>query len=626
MAVFLGPFVGSLAVTHSFFTRHAWWWLCVLCACSAADTGTSSSGDPSGQGDGDGDMPDSADLRVEPANAELFSTSSSAATRSFRVFARDGDTEREVTAEAELKLADAELGSVSGAVLTASTEHAGETELVASFGGERARANVRMHLSIIRIADGAPADAPARFDAATDDPALAPEVVYPSHATLIPPNLGDLEVHFTGEGELYEVTVEGDLAGVRLYTTGRPGEAGTGAWERIAAADWPELVRGTDELTVGVRALAGARAGESAIQVLHLTSEPMKGGIYYWSPPGGIFRHDFAKADEAAELVYGAGSGLGGGNLDNCVGCHALSPDGRRMAVSTDVLQSGAATVIDVASGEQLFGPSGTSFRFATFDPSGERLVTVFQGKLSMRDAATGMEVASVDSGGTATHPDWSPEGDRLVFARIGAPAALTLGDAARAFGLPVPPFGDLPIGAGLDLGDIFFTGGSLWLSRVNGTYVTETHRLYSAPSGQNAYYPSFSPDGRWVLFNQSSGDSYNDGDARLLVLPATGGEPTALAAADGDAESSANSWPRWAPFEQNTARGQERVLWFTFSSVRAFGVRSVAGARPQLWMAAFFPGRHEGERSSPAFRLPFQDLATGNHIAQWTREVVVLE
>jgi hypothetical protein len=614
-------------VTHSFFTRHVWWWFCVLCACSAADSGTSSSGDPSREGDA-GAAVDSADLRVEPAHAELFSTSTSAATQSFRVFVKDGDMEREVTAEAELKLADAELGSVSGGLLTASTEQAGETALVASFDGKRSRADVRMHLSIIRIADGVSADAPARFDAATDDAALAPEVVYPSNATLIPPNLGDLEVHFTGEGELYEVTVEGDLAGVRLYTAGRPGEAGTGKWERIAAADWPQLVRNSDVLTVNVRALSGTRAGESDTRLLHLTSGVMKGGIYYWSPPGGIFRHDFAKAEEAAELVYGAGSGLGGGNLDNCVGCHALSPDGKRMAVSTDVLQSGAATVIDVATGEQLFAPLGTSFRFASFDPSGERLLTVFQGKLSMRDAATGMEVAAVDSGGAATHPDWSPEGDRLVFARIGAPAALTLGDAARAFGLPVPPFGDsLPIGAGLDLSDIFFTGGSLWVSKVNGTEVSETHRIYSAPGGTNAYYPSFSPDGSWVLFNQSSGDSYNDADARLFVLPATGGgAPISLADADGELAESANSWPRWAPFEQTTARGQERVFWFTFSSVRAFGVRSVAGARPQLWMAAFFPGRHDGERSSRAFRLPFQDLATGNHIAQWTREVVVIE
>ena len=55
---------------------------------------------------------------------------------------------------------------------------------------------------------------------------------------------------------------------------------------------------------------------------------------------------------------------------------------------------------------------------------------------------------------------------------------------------------------------------------------------------------------------------------------------------------------------------------------MRAFGVRSAAGARPQLWMAAFFPDRASGERSSPAFRLPFQDLATGNHIAQWAEIV----
>ena len=41
--------------------------------------------------------------------------------------------------------------------------------------------------------------------------------------------------------------------------------------------------------------------------------------------------------------------------------------------------------------------------------------------------------------------------------------------------------------------------------------------------------------------------------------------------------------------------------------------------------MAAFDPdlAAAGGDGSYPAFALPFQDLITSNHIAQWTTEVV---
>ncbi len=40
-----------------------------------------------------------------------------------------------------------------------------------------------------------------------------------------------------------------------------------------------------------------------------------------------------------------------------------------------------------------------------------------------------------------------------------------------------------------------------------------------------------------------------------------------------------------------------------------------------QLWMAAFRPNRAT-DPSATAFWLPFQDLASSNHIGQWAQEV----
>jgi hypothetical protein len=45
----------------------------------------------------------------------------------------------------------------------------------------------------------------------------------------------------------------------------------------------------------------------------------------------------------------------------------------------------------------------------------------------------------------------------------------------------------------------------------------------------------------------------------------------------------------------------------------------------PQIWMAPFYTGRATmgQDPTAPAFRLPFQNLTSNNHIAQWTEKVV---
>jgi hypothetical protein len=75
------------------------------------------------------------------------------------------------------------------------------------------------------------------------------------------------------------------------------------------------------------------------------------------------------------------------------------------------------------------------------------------------------------------------------------------------------------------------------------------------------------------------------------------------------------------------------QILWLTFSSLRRYGLRpspppaSTHEGLPNgtlIWMVALDPARlARGEDPSvPAFCLPFQNIATSNHIAQWTAGV----
>lgn len=70
--------------------------------------------------------------------------------------------------------------------------------------------------------------------------------------------------------------------------------------------------------------------------------------------------------------------------------------------------------------------------------------------------------------------------------------------------------------------------------------------------------------------------------------------------------------------------------MWFTVASRRGFGARTSenSGTKPQLWLAPFYPERAaRGEPATgPAVRLPFQPLTQGNHIAQWTEQIVNIQ
>jgi len=144
-----------------------------------------------------------------------------------------------------------------------------------------------------------------------------------------------------------------------------------------------------------------------------------------------------------------------------------------------------------------------------------------------------------------------------------------------------------------------------------------------------NNYYPSFSPDGQWVLFNRSDDNSgngaYNDTNAQLWVVKADGTQPPIQL---GHADTTAglyNSWGRWAPSSQTLGANQDPMFWITVSSQRNFGVRLVNQGRPQIWMTPFFPARAASgiDPSEASFRLPFQNIDSNNHIAQWTEQII---
>jgi hypothetical protein len=117
-------------------------------------------------------------------------------------------------------------------------------------------------------------------------------------------------------------------------------------------------------------------------------------------------------------------------------------------------------------------------------------------------------------------------------------------------------------------------------------------------------------------------------------MAPQTGASQVALAQANAPGRTDTavlvqNSFPKWAPFTfQRTDELSSRLHWITFSSDRRYGLRSLQPGRTLIWMAGVDPDAALGgsDPSYPAFALPFQDLTTDNHTAQWTEQIVTVE
>jgi dipeptidyl aminopeptidase/acylaminoacyl peptidase len=238
--------------------------------------------------------------------------------------------------------------------------------------------------------------------------------------------------------------------------------------------------------------------------------------------------------------------------------------------------------------------PSTGGHGFATLAPDNASLVAAWGGKLWQLDRVIGTEITDLALAGLkGTHPDWSPDGARLVFA-TGA--------------------NDAPDNASLALIPRAETSG--WGAPV--VHVPST-------DGATNLFPMFSPDGAWIAFSRGDKGGHDDPPMQLMLVGSeTGSTPIPLTRANctvstrTDDCKTENYQPTWAP--------PGDLQWIAFNSRRAYGVVQAAGPT-QLWIAAVDPTKiGQGDPSFPAFRVPFQGLKENNHRAYWTLDIRATE
>lgn len=132
------------------------------------------------------------------------------------------------------------------------------------------------------------------------------------------------------------------------------------------------------------------------------------------------------------------------------------------------------------------FSPDGTQLAFwRTRSPNGDRTEEVADSAIFIRDIESGEEV-QVTPYGDASVPDWSPDGEWIVFVRGWWRQATDEGD--------------------------------LWRIRPDGSGLEQLTSMDTVDT--SFHYPRYTPDGAWILFSVTEPTT-----DRLWGVPAEGGE-----------------------------------------------------------------------------------------------------
>jgi len=608
------------------------------CSCGGDDeasSGTNGSGPGSGGGGGNGPA---ASVRVDPAAATLtVELGGAPATQAYKAFATVNGAEVEVTADCDW-MVDPGFGSISGGTLTAAAR-GGTTQVVASCSGATGASDLTIDLAGTILVGAAPADAPDLFDAAPagSDPARTPVTVYPIDGAIAPRNLPPIDVQWqAAANDLFHVALSAPNLAIDLYTTDLSAMLQDAEWDPIVSTAAGE------DLQIEVEGLLltdpSAKFASAPVTFRISNDNLDKTALYYWaSSKSSLMTQTFGATTAPAELK------------GECTSCHSVSRSGSRIGYSRCVgdcntirvgfmrFDKGTNTWLDTVNANHNNPPPGPEpivGSYTTFAPVGNpfpddsqsvALVGMSSGTLQLYNPDTGFvvpsnlaDVANDDTEGMPTRsalmPDWSPDGKQVVFASTPDPGQwIDLSDGAIA----VMNYTYDGTNHAFEAPKFIVTPPLTWPS---GTYT-------------NLFFPSFSPDGQYIVFNAARAAWRNNANAaepgqRLALTDKAGSQVVELTKMNGEGDLDI-TWPHWAP----TTEGE--YLWVVFSSQRNYGHKVTADNSnlackqngvlqcKQLWIGAvdrqkLAAGLVE-DPSAPPVWMPGQDLDADNISPYWT-------
>ncbi|HRI69994.1 MAG TPA: hypothetical protein PK156_37450 [Polyangium sp.] len=497
---------------------------------------------------------------------------------------------------------DTSPGMISAGVLSPFPGAGGVVTVKATDSCVSASTTVTFSLEVVV---GMPTD-PGPWNTTPVNDAKSPLIVYPSDQTRFPRNIYRTLFQWRTQGFTeFRLKFTGPHSTVTVYTDGTHGlcagkNPAAGCWE-VDEIDWNYIAGSnageTAQWTVAAldKTKTPPVVHESAPITIGFSKQDVKGAIFYWSTTSaGVRRGKISRQNPEDYIVAKPPTTYPDGDAVKCVACHVVSRDGKYMAAPVSASSGQSVWVLGVTANappdplvKKIDNSGGHAF--ATISPDDKYVIVSIKGKMWVVNRETGAFVKDIDTGALGgTHPDWSPLGDKVVF-------ATGSGDGPSGSSLAI-----LPVS-----GDAMFAAPTV---------------LLPPPSGLSNLFPSFSPQADWIAYAKGKG-GHGDNTAQLMLISQAGGQPielinanrmTSNAVTDGQYQ---NSQPTWAP--------PGDYNWVAFNTKREYGVVLPEGTQ-QIWVAAIDlnQAKSGADPSFPAFRVPFQGLAENNHRAYWTLDI----
>ena len=206
----------------------------------------------------------------------------------------DSGGERDITGEATFTLRDARYGSVKDATVTVNGQGAGPTRVIARYRDLTGDTELTVYVKQTIVDPDVDPGTPQQFAGAAEDPALAPTIAYPVEANLLPPNLGQFDVHWRhATANVFEIQLANTYIDIKRYTNGD--DPSQPFWTVFEPSQWYPIASAREQLAIEVTGMNTAdptRKGRSPVRRVDVTNEDARGGIYYWTTTGlaGIWR------------------------------------------------------------------------------------------------------------------------------------------------------------------------------------------------------------------------------------------------------------------------------------------------------------------------------------------------
>jgi hypothetical protein len=603
------------------------------CAFQCMQDGGDAGDADTGGGDADADV---ASITIAPTDSTIVLRDSNPQRVTFSVVRHRADGTDETLSGATFRVDDASLGTFDGDTFV-TAGGIGRTMVRATVTHDDREDAVSTSLAVSRLVEvthDLSDEERSRFDVTpSTDSTSAPPVLYPLDGALFPENVPAPRVQWrTGVfGDLYRVVFARPNATLRVYARHTGSDFGF-----VAQPDrdtWQSFLANEPASPIAIH-IERVDAATHALFVgasvsISIAQAPLFGEVYYWQLPNadasGPTRARLARIDVASgrrdlllpSVPYPTNlpTPPGPDSLERCVGCHAISHDGRYVSTLlgssmnavfdlTDDLDRDPAPTVWTPRPPQEQQPYYTS----SFNADGTRLVVSAFGYggrgngLAMIDPRSGMSVATQGLPGIpATGPRWSPDGRSIAF--------IANGDDSEA-GSATGDLSLLAVGTAPDSFTsprVLHQGGDLATAPERGTADAR---------------PAFTPDSAWVAFQHGPSSISRNGAAGALYLVATsGGTPIRLHNASGGIDGRDGYFPSVSPFVTSERDGG-RHYWIAFYARRAFG-NDIAGTmgtrRPQLWVTAVDASPQPGvDPSHVPFWLEGQDTTATSMAPDW--------